>query len=455
MKIDLVTAEIGSTTTIVTLFDKIDTKKPIILSQGEHYTTINEGDITIGIERALKIAEERLGEKVEWNKFLATSSAAGGLKMTVHGLVYDMTVKASREAALGAGGVIKYITAGKMRKSHLKKILEIKPNVIFLAGGVDYGEEETVLHNAELLRNLPINVPVIYAGNVAVVDEIREIFEDSGKKLYITENVYPKVDQLNVEPARKVIQEVFSEHIIHAPGMEKIEEYVDEKIIPTPAAVMRTTQLLSELYKDVLTVDIGGATTDVDSVTEGDPEIQSIMINPEPVAKRTVEGDMGVFVNAHTVIELIGEKELRKRFENFDKLVEEISPYPKTIENEKFMAALAEYCFVEGIRRHAGRKKHIYTPLGRKTIAQGKDLTAIKYIFGTGGVLTRSKFNKTIIKSIIGQHKHHPDELLPKEIKKIGYDKNYIFAPIGVISTIDKEIAINILKEDIEFFNID
>ncbi|MBM7559830.1 GlmL-related ornithine degradation protein [Marinitoga litoralis] len=452
MKVDLLTAEIGSTTTIVTAFDKIDTKKPIILAQGEHYTTINEGDITIGIERAIKTIEEKIGEKISWDKFLATSSAAGGLKMTVHGLVYDMTVKASREAALGAGGVIKYVTAGKMRNSHLRKIIEINPNVIFLAGGVDYGEEETVLHNAELLRDLPLNVPIIYAGNTAVADEIKEILSD--KKLYITENVYPKVDQLNVEPARRVIQEVFAEHIIHAPGMEKIEEYVDENIIPTPAAVMRTTQLLSELYEDVLTVDIGGATTDVDSVTEGDPEVQSIMISPEPIAKRTVEGDMGVFVNAHTVIDLIGEKVLRGKFSNFDQLKEEISPYPKSEENEKFMATLAEYCFVEGIRRHAGKKKHIYTPLGRKTIAQGKDLTAVKYIFGTGGVLTRSKFNKKIITSIIGEYKKHPDELLPKDIKKIGYDKNYIFAPIGVISTVDKEIAMNILKEDLEFFEI-
>ena len=42
---------------------------------------------------------------------LATSSAAGGLKMTVHGLVYDMTAKAAREAALGAGGILHYVTA--------------------------------------------------------------------------------------------------------------------------------------------------------------------------------------------------------------------------------------------------------------------------------------------------------------------------------------------------------
>ncbi len=87
--------------------------------------------------------------------------------------------------------------------------------------------------------------------------------------------MYPKVDQLNVEPARKIIQEVFSKHIINAPpGMGKVYEIVDEEIIPTPAAVVHTTELLSTLYDDVLTIDIGGATTDIVSVTDGSPEIQ-------------------------------------------------------------------------------------------------------------------------------------------------------------------------------------
>ena len=51
---------------------------------------------------------------------LATSSAAGGLRMTVHGLVYDMTVRC-KEAALGAGGIIKMVTAGKLRRTDLKE----------------------------------------------------------------------------------------------------------------------------------------------------------------------------------------------------------------------------------------------------------------------------------------------------------------------------------------------
>jgi uncharacterized protein (TIGR01319 family) len=449
MKIDLLVAEIGSTTTVITAY-QLTEKSVEIIAQTESYTTIDKGDVTIGIEKALKNMEETVKDKISWEKFLATSSAAGGLSMTVHGLVYDMTVRAAKEAALGAGAILKYITSGKLRESHLKQILKIKPKLILLSGGVDYGEEETVLYNAELLSNLPLDIPIIYAGNTAVKEEIEEIFKEKNKNIIITENVYPKIDHLNVEPARKIIQEVFSKHIIHAPGMEKIYDVVDEEVIPTPAAVMNTTELLNELYGDVLTVDIGGATTDIDSVTDGSPEIQKILISPQPRSKRTVDGDMGIYVNAHNVVEMIGKEQIKKDFENYEEILKNLSPYPQNDEQEKFATYLAKFCFVTSLKRHAGRINYIFTPTGRKKVAQGKDLTAVKIIFGTGGILSRSKYKKEIFESL-KQLKNSDDLLLPSKEVTFAYDKNYIFANIGVIANLDKEIAKKILQNDIEW----
>lgn len=296
-----------------------------------------------------------------------------------------------------------------------------------------------------------MDVPIIYAGNIAAAEQVEFILKNSGKTVFVTENVYPKIDQLNVEPTRNIIKEVFAKHITKAPGMEKIYDVVDYEIHTTPGAVMKATQLLSEIYGDVLTVDIGGATTDVDSVTEGSNEIQEITISPEPVAKRTVEGDLGLFVNAHNVIDLIGKENLKHEFENLDELIERISPYPKTDQDEYFISKLALYCFQQGIRRHVGKKKHIYTALGRKLIAEGKDLTAVRYLFGTGGFLSRSKYAKDVLKTVNNLSKLHPMELLPQNEVKIFRDKYYIFAAIGVIaSEIDKEIAKKILLEDLE-----
>ncbi len=53
------------------------------------------------------------------------------------------------------------------------------------------------------------------------IEEIKELFQNEKSELYIVENVYPKIDELNIEPTRAVIQQVFEKHIIHAPGMEK------------------------------------------------------------------------------------------------------------------------------------------------------------------------------------------------------------------------------------------
>src|SRR5690606_38048875 len=98
MKIDLLVAEIGSTTTVVNAFNL--TLCPSFIGQGQAATTVVNGDVNIGLKNAIENLAHNLGEdKIVYDELIATSSAAGGLRMTVHGLVYDMTVKAAKEAA--------------------------------------------------------------------------------------------------------------------------------------------------------------------------------------------------------------------------------------------------------------------------------------------------------------------------------------------------------------------
>ena len=215
MRVDVLVAEIGSTTTVVNAFTDLETDNPCFWGQGQAPTSVMDGDVRIGLQGAIDDMCRSKGiSGIEYDKMLATSSAAGGLKMTVHGLVYDMTAKAAKEAALGAGGIIHYITAGRMRRTDIKKIEEIKPNLILIAGGVDYGNRDVALDNAEMIRSMGLKVPVIYAGNVENQEEIRLIFEDSGQELYIVDNVYPKIDNLNVEPCRRIIQRAFEQKTV-------------------------------------------------------------------------------------------------------------------------------------------------------------------------------------------------------------------------------------------------
>lgn len=448
MKVDVLVAEIGSTTTVVNAFNGIGTSCPTFVGQGQAPTTVLEGDVTVGLKDAIKSLKERLqADDLTWDDMLATSSAAGGLKMTVHGLVYDMTVRAAKEAALGAGGIIKMITSGKMRRTDLKKIQEINPNIILVAGGVDYGERDTALYNLEMILSLGLKIPIIYAGNIENQDEVRLMCQEAGNQVYIVENVYPKIDTLVVEPTRKIIQDAFEEHIIHAPGMTKVRELVKGPIIPTPGAVMEAAKVLNEELEDLVVFDVGGATTDVHSVTKGSEEINSILISPEPVAKRTVEGDLGVYVNVSHVVEKIGIENLKKEFPDTDEILANYKPIPETGREKQFVERLTKEAVLTSLERHAGHLRYFYTASGKKTVAEGKDLTATKYIIGTGGALTRLPGKKQVLELVKTHGKEQ--ELFPSEAAKILIDEDYILSSLGVLSKSYHDDALVLMKKSL------
>ncbi|MGF6376327.1 uncharacterized protein (TIGR01319 family) [Clostridiales Family XIII bacterium PM5-7] len=456
MRVDVLVAEIGSTTTVVNAFKDLNTDHPVFWAQGQAPTSVLDGDVRIGLQGAIDdLCKSMNIDSLEYDEMLATSSAAGGLKMTVHGLVYDMTAKAAKEAALGAGGIIHFITAGKLRRTDAAKIKEINPNLILIAGGVDYGERDTAIENAEMIRNMGLKTPIIYAGNIENQEEMKLIFdEESGQKLYNVENVYPKIDDLNVEPCRKVIQDAFEAHIIHAPGMEHVRDMVNGPIIPTPGAVMECTKLLYDCLGDLIVLDVGGATTDLHSVATESDQIARIMIAPEPKAKRTVEGDLGVYVNRMKVIESIGEEKLREECEmmgiDLDKTLESYVAIPKTEDEVKLVERLTKEAVIKAVERHAGIIRYIYGPSGRSTVAEGKDLTQVKYIVGTGGALTRLPHRVELMQEI-AQHNETGMMLFPGEHAEILVDNDYIMASLGVLSTKYREAAIKLLEKSFAF----
>ena len=451
MNIDVLVAEIGSTTTLVNAFAGINTDEPRFIGQGQAPTSVLEGDVRIGLEGAVEDLKNRLGlDKIEYGEMLATSSAAGGLRMCVHGLVYDMTVKAAQAAALGAGAIVTMATAGKMSEYDIEDLVASRPNLILLAGGTDYGERETALYNAARIAETGLKAPVIYAGNVQNQRAVMDIFKNAGVSCTVTENVYPKLDKLNIEPARKIIHKVFEEHIIKAPGMEHIRDMVTGSIMPTPGAVMEAVQLIYNEIGDVVAVDIGGATTDVHSVTGGSEEIGILMTSPEPFAKRTVEGDLGLYVNAKNLIERIGESALQNELGiDMEAVMANYLPIPKTEGQFKLTERLCREAGLVALERHAGALRYIYTPSGRKTVAEGKDLTAVKTIIGTGGALTRLPHREQLLRALADCNATGM-MLYPKPSKiRLLFDDDYIMASLGVMSKHYPEAALKLMKRSL------
>lgn len=446
MHADVLIAEIGSTTTLMNAFLLGD--EPRYLGQGMAPTTVLEGDVRVGLSRALEDLESRLGDKVTYDKMLATSSAAGGLRMSVHGLVYDMTVRAAEAAALGAGGVIRQVTGGKMSKYDLMDLKALHPNLILIAGGTDYGERETALYNSEQVATLGMrDVPVLYAGNVQNQNIVKSIFEAAGIPVFLTENVYPRLDELNIEPCRKMIQKVFEQHIVRAPGMEGIRDMVTGPILPTPGAVMEAARLLYDDIGDLVVLDIGGATTDVHSVSEGSPEIAALATRPEPFNKRTVEGDLGLFINARHLVDAIGPEELSRELDiDTEAVMAAYAPIPATKEQMKLTERLCLEAGQTAIRRHAGHYRYIYLPEGRKTMTEGKDLSQVKYIVGTGGALTRLPHRESLLRQMADMN-GSGTMLYPKPGEaQLLFDNDYIMASLGVLSKEYPQEALSLMK---------
>jgi cell division ATPase FtsA len=204
--------------------------------------------------------------------------------------------------------------------------------------------------------------------------------------------------------------------------MERIGALVQGRILPTPGAVLLAAEKLAEELGDLVVVDVGGATTDVHSVTEGSPELAARHVDPQPHAKRTVEGDLGTFVSAEHVLESIAPA-LRPAA---------LPPaLPVTEAEAAAAAALARQAAAVALRRHAGELVSYFTATGRTTVARGRDLTACRLVIGTGGALTRLPGGAEILAAALAGDR--ADRLMPPIDARCLLDRDYIFACAGAL----------------------
>ena len=120
---------------------------------------------------------------------------------------------------------------------------------------------------------------------------------------------------------------------------------------------------------------------------------------------------------------------------------------PKSNLEKSFVEQLTIYAVITAIKRHAGHLRNLYGPSGKKTLAEGKDLTKVKTIIGTGGPLTRLPNRTKILEQIPLSNKGH--ELLPNKEVDILIDNHYIMASLGVMSKKYPEEALKLLKDSL------
>jgi uncharacterized protein (TIGR01319 family) len=478
-KINVILAtDCGSTTSKARFFKKVGSEYRFV-SSGEAPTTVEAPfeDVTQGVLNAIKEIEELTGHKIlSGNKliipckgknegidlYVTTSSAGGGLQMSVGGLVKSMTGESAERAALGAGAIVMDILTvddGRTDYERIKRIRELRPDMILLAGGTDGGDIKYTVKMSELIATAQpkprlgkgYELPLIFAGNVAAHKEIQKVLGDKFS-LKTVPNIRPSIDVEDVQAAREAIHQFFMEHVMsHAPGYDKLMKWTEVPIMPTPMAEGTMFQTIARVYNaNVIGVGLGGATTNVYSVFEGK-------------FVRTVSANLGMSYSVCNVLKEAGISNIMRwvPFELeesilYDEITNKMirpTTIPQTLEELLIEHAIAREALRMGFLHH----KFLARPLigvqlldmdiSQRMFLQEAagatyiDMMKINWIGGTGGLLSHSPRRAQSALILI-------DGFSPEGITKLAQDSVFMMPHLGVLSTVHPKAAMEIFEKD-------
>jgi uncharacterized protein (TIGR01319 family) len=471
----IIATDCGSTTTKSILIQKIDNEYRLT-HRGEAPTTVEAPfeDVTRGVLNAIMELEELSGRTILNGEdilspsngengvdiYISTSSAGGGLQMMVGGVVKSMTGESAERAALGAGAIVMDVLAsndGRLYHEKVKRIRQLRPDMILLSGGIDGGTVSHVVELAEVLEaanpkpRLGINykLPVIYAGNNQAKDAIKERL-GSITDLTLVENIRPTLEEENLQPSRDRIHDLFMEHVMaQAPGYKKLMDWTDSPIMPTPGAVGEIIQKIAKQDEiSVVGVDIGGATTDVFSVFEGR-------------FNRTVSANLGMSYSVCNVLAEAGipnvarwvpyemdEKGLTNRIAN--KMIRPTT-IPQSLEALIIEQAIAREALRLSFQQHKEFAVNLKGVQQERTISDAfeqstsgetlVDLMELDLLVGSGGVLSHAPRREQAARMLI-------DSFLPEGITKLAVDSIFMMPQLGVLSTVHEKAALEVFEKD-------
>lgn len=472
----ILATDCGSTTTKAILIEKKDGVYRLT-TRGEAPTTVEApfDDVTVGVTNAVREVEELSGRAIldgagkvvtppaegrGVDLYLSTSSAGGGLQMTVAGVVKSMSAESAERAALGAGAIIMDVVAvddGRKDYQKIERIRALRPDMILMSGGTDGGTVTHLVELAETLRSadpkprlgIGLKLPVIYAGNVEARKGVEEVLSGT-VDLREVANLRPTMDRENLGPAREAIHELFLEHVMQqAPGYAKLMTWTSSGIMSTPNAVGKIMETIAAQRKiDVLGVDIGGATTDVFSVFGG-------------VYNRTVSANLGMSYSICNVLTEAGlpqiarwvpfaidDAALRNQLRN--KMIRPTT-IPQTLRDLQIEQAVAREALRLAFIHHRSLARGLKGVQQRRTVAdaisQGDsgqtlvDMMALDMIVGSGGVLSHAPHRGQAALMMM-------DAYEPEGVTMLAVDSIFMMPQLGVLSTIEPEAATQVFEKD-------
>jgi uncharacterized protein (TIGR01319 family) len=169
---------------------------------------------------------------------------------------------------------------------------------------------------------------------------------------------------------------------------------------------------------------------------------------PEPFAKRTVEGDLGMRHNARTVVETCGADAVAREAGiaegEIDALLApilaDVERLPTNGREQAFDRALARAAIRLAVKRHAGSVETVYTATGPVTMQRGKDLSRVETLIGTGGPVVHAPDPAAILSAALADPAE-PASLRP-QAPRLLLDSEYLLYAVGLLAEAEPEAAL-------------
>ena len=361
------------------------------------------GDVLDGYDACLAALAEQDARAAD-AEVLACSSAGGGLRIAVVGNEELVTAEAGRRVALSSGGKVVAVLHGGLDDDQLADAPAAEPDVVLLVGGTDGGNAEVLEGDARFLAGRPLAGARSWSPATSRRSpRSRQLLDGSGTPYVLADNVVPRIgvlapdsarrrDPRDVPGARHRRQAPQQPHRRPRPHLHRDGAGRDarRRAHRRRAARPRPRRRSSRGAGDVVVVDVGGATTDVHSVVELDPEDSGLA--REVVATdaghphgrgRPRHALVGGLARSRPPAATTSHAAAVRRREQPDLLPDDC-PDPAAERDVDDIAAAAVRLALE---RHAGRSKVVVSPEGRVVERTGKDLREVDLLVGSGGVL--------------------------------------------------------------------
>ncbi|WP_030445992.1 glutamate mutase L [Actinocatenispora sera] len=428
--------DVGSTYTKLLA---VDLATGTVAGSAEHRTTV-EVDVLRGYDACLAALAEQL-PGVDLSAQYVCSSAGGGLRLAVVGYEPLVTADAGHRVGLSAGARVVHVAAGPLDTAGVRALRAAKPDVVLLVGGTDGGDAAVLTHNAARLAGTRLRVPVVAAGNADAAAAVAQRLADAGVPVTVTDNVLPRIGQLNPAPARAAIRQVFLSHVIGGKKLSRGARFPRLVRAATPDAVLAGVELLADGAGEIpgageiLAVDVGGATTDVYSVLVPDAERDGPRREVAGTLwrSRTVEGDLGMRWNAPGILaaardeRLLTDDEVAALAGDADRRAAQPGLLPDSDADRDVDRRLAGLALHVALRRHARGQRRADGSRG-----PGRDLRQVRLVVGSGGVLRHDENAATVLSAALTDHAGgYP---LPTRAASV-VDHRYVLAAVGLLAT--------------------